>query len=114
MPCHPELVSGSHTNAMKNAYVYIMANQYRTTFYVGVTNDLARRVKEHKLGIGSVFTRKYELKYLVYYELIRGVKQAINREKELKNWHKDWKINLIKSVNPELKDVSETGLDWLV
>jgi len=98
---------------MKNAYVYIISNQYRTTFYIGVTSNLAKRVEEHKQGIGSVFTKKYNLKYLLYYELIRDMKQAILREKELKKWHKEWKINLIKSVNPEMKDVSETGLDWL-
>jgi len=99
---------------MKNAYVYIMTNKYRTTFYIGVTNNLARRVAQHKQGTGSVFTQKYELKDLVYYELIRGMQQAINREKQLKRWHKEWKINLIKSVNPEMKDVSETGLEWLL
>ena len=98
---------------MKNAYVYIMTNQFRTTFYIGVTNNLARRVEEHKLGIGSAFTKKYNLKDLIYYELIRDMKQAILREKELKKWHREWKINLIKSVNPEMKDVSATGLEWL-
>ena len=90
-----------------------MANKYRTTFYIGVTSNLAKRAAEHKQGTGSVFTKKYNVTDLVYYELIRGMKQAIAREKELKRWHREWKINLIKSVNPQMKDVSETGLEWL-
>ncbi len=96
---------------MKTGYVYIMTNKWRSTFYVGVTGNLSKRVAEHKRGEGSVFTGKYELTDLVYFEVIHGMQQAINREKELKRWHKDWKVNLIKSVNPTMKDVSETGLD---
>jgi putative endonuclease len=91
-----------------------MSNKNRTTFYIGVTSNLAKRVAQHKMGIGSVFTKKYRLTELVYYELIRGMKQAINREKELKNWKREWKLNLIRSINPELKDISETGVDWLL
>ena len=98
---------------MKIGYVYIMSNKWRTTFYVGVTSDLAKRVAEHKTGKGSEFTGEYNVDYLLYYERIGDIKQAIKREKQLKNWHKDWKVNLIKSVNPEMKDISETGLEWL-
>jgi putative endonuclease len=97
---------------MKTAYVYIMSNKWRTTFYIGVTSDLAKRVAQHKNGDGALFTSTYNLTDLVYYEVIRGMEQAIKREKQLKRWHRDWKINLIKSVNPEMKDVSETGLEW--
>lgn len=80
-----------------------MTNKYRTTFYIGVTNDLHKRIVEHQNGIGSEFTRKYYLKDLIYFEKFTDINQAISREKQLKNWHKDWKINLIKKSNPTLK-----------
>jgi putative endonuclease len=76
------------------------------TLYIGITNDLVRRVYEHKNG----FTEKYNLKKLVYYELINDAETAINREKQLKNWHRQWKINLIESVNKEWKDLSDEFL----
>jgi len=91
---------------MKPGYVYIMSNYKRTTFYIGVTNSLERRVLEHKQGSTPGFTQRYKLKYLVYYEVAASMWEAIAREKQLKNWHRDWKINLIKSVNPEMKDLS--------
>jgi putative endonuclease len=81
---------------VKIGYVYIMSNVKRNVFYIGVTNDLERRVAEHKAGIGSLFTKKYNLNYLVYFERIFDIEQAIKREKQLKRWHRDWKINLIK------------------
>lgn len=80
-----------------------MTNKYRTTFYIGVTNDLQKRIVEHQKGIGSEFTRKYNLKDLIYFEKFTDINQAISREKQLKNWHKDWKIDLIKKSNPTLK-----------
>ncbi len=80
-----------------------MTNKYRTTFYIGVTNDLHKRIVEHQNGIGSEFTRKYNLKDLIYFEKFTDINQAIAREKQLKNWHKDWKLNLIKKSNPTLK-----------
>ena len=92
---------------MKTGYVYIMSNKNRTTFYIGVTNDIARRVAEHKEGSGSKFTAKYKLHDLVYFEVIYDIEQAIRREKQLKNWHREWKLNLIKELNPEMKDLSE-------
>ena len=82
---------------MKSSYTYIMTNKYRTTFYIGVTNDLHKRIVEHQNGIGSEFTRKYNLKDLIYFEKFTDINQAIAREKQLKNWHKDWKLNLIKN-----------------
>ena len=94
---------------MKQGFVYIMSNKNRTTIYIGVTNDLERRVLEHKSGHGSVFTDKYNLHDLLYFEQISGFQNAIDREKQLKNWHKDWKWNLIKEDNPELKDLAK---DW--
>ncbi len=80
-----------------------MTNKYRTTFYVGVTIDLHKRIVEHQYGMGSEFTRKYNLKDLIYFEKFTDINQAISREKQLKNWHKDWKLNLIKKSNPTLK-----------
>ncbi len=88
---------------MKNGYVYIMTNKYRTTFYIGVTSNLSKRVVEHQMGIGSKFTKKYNLVELIYYETYSDIEQAIAREKQLKNWHYEWKINLIKKTNPKLK-----------
>jgi putative endonuclease len=95
---------------MKIGYVYIMSNIKRTTFYIGVTNDLEERVAQHKAGIGSTFTKNYKLHYLVYFEQILGIEQAISREKQLKRWHRDWKINLIRSVNSEMLDLINRGL----
>ncbi|MDI6765688.1 MAG: GIY-YIG nuclease family protein [Bacteroidota bacterium] len=81
---------------MKKGYVYIMTNYNRTTFYTGVTNNLGKRVEEHRRGIGSVFTRKYNLNILVYYEELPSMYSAIVREKQIKNWHRDWKLNADK------------------
>ncbi len=92
---------------MKRGYVYIMSNIKRTTFYIGVTNDLVRRVMEHREGKIPGFTQRYRLKDLVYYEELPSIKDAIMREKQLKNWHRDWKINLIKALNPEMKDLTD-------
>ncbi len=92
-----------------DGFVYILSNENRTTFYIGVTNNLERRMLEHKTNQGSIFTKKYNLTDLMYFEHIPDIEQAIEREKQLKNWHKEWKINLIKSTNPQMKDLSE---DW--
>lgn len=94
---------------MKEGFVYILSNKNRTTTYIGVTNDLERRIVEHKSGRGFIFTNKYNLTDLLYYERINGMQNAINREKQLKNWHNEWKWNLIKEKNPSLIDLSK---DW--
>lgn len=94
---------------LSRAFVYIMSNKNLTTFYIGVTNDLERRVKEHKYGNGSEFTSKYNLRHLIYYEIVSDIKTAIRREKQLKRWHREWKINLIKELNPEMVDLAT---DW--
>ena len=94
---------------MKRMYVYIMTNKPNGTLYIGVTNNLVRRVWEHKNKVVEGFTKKYNIDRLVYYELTDSVETAINREKQLKRWHRDWKINLIKEMNPEFKDLST---DW--
>jgi len=83
-----------------------MTNLNRTTFYTGVTNNLRTRVHDHLEGKGSVFTSRYKLKHLVYYEQHSSIKDAIAREKQLKRWHRDWKLNLIHSINPEMNDLN--------
>ena len=88
---------------MKSSFVYIMTNKYRTTFYIGVTSNLRKRLIEHQAGEGSKFTSTYNLTDLIYYEEYSDINQAIAREKQLKNWKKDWKTNLIKEKNPTLK-----------
>jgi len=82
-----------------------MSNKNRTSFYIGVTSDLKSRIADHKNGIGSTFTKKYKLDELLFFEEFPDIYQAIDREKQLKNWHRQWKINLIKSVNPEMRDL---------
>lgn len=90
---------------MGNYYIYILANKIDSTFYIGVTNDLSRRVFEHKNKSIPGFTSRYNLTKLVYYEQYSDIDDAIRREKQLKNWHREWKINLIKSQNPGLADL---------
>ena len=90
---------------MKDYYVYIMTNNSKT-LYIGVSNDLNRRIYEHKNKLIEGFTKKYNMTKLVYYETCNSVGDAIRREKQLKNWHRQWKINLIESVNKEWKDLS--------
>jgi putative endonuclease len=90
----------------KEYYVYIMTNHSRT-LYTGMTNNPARRVEEHKVGLGSEFTRKYNIKKLVYYETTNDVRVAIEREKEIKNWLRAKKLALIETQNPEWRDLSE-------
>ena len=90
---------------MKQYYVYIVSNKHRTTFYIGVTNNILRRITEHKEFRGSDFCKRYNITDLVYFETLNDIRQAIAREKQLKNWHREWKLNLVKSVNPEMKDL---------
>ncbi len=92
---------------MKQAYVYIMSNKNRSTIYIGVTSNLDRRVLKHKAGIGSRFTSRYYLSDLIYFEPIKGIHHAIKREKQLKNWNKDWKWDLIKQNNPTVEDLAK-------
>ena len=78
-----------------------MTNFSNTTFYIGVTNNLRRRVSEHKNKLVECFTSKYNLNKLVYFESTEDVEAALNREKQLKRWHRNWKVGLISEVNPE-------------
>ena len=73
---------------------------------MGVTNDIERRVNEHKSNLIEGFSQRYQCHKLVYFEEYQDINQAIEREKQLKNWHRSWKINLIKKTNPLLKDLS--------
>ncbi len=90
----------------KNYYVYIMTNINNTVLYIGVTNDLKRRVHEHKNGLVEGFSKKYNLCKLVYYETTDDINSAIAREKQLKNWHREWKMNLVRAVNPGFADLN--------
>ncbi|PLX27990.1 hypothetical protein C0583_02020 [Candidatus Parcubacteria bacterium] len=92
-------------------YIYIVSNFNRTTYYTGLTNNILRRIIEHREGFGSNFTKKYSLKYLVYYEYYRYIDQAINREKEIKKWRREKKIALISEINPEQNDLSAEIFD---
>jgi putative endonuclease len=89
----------------KTYFVYIMTNRSKT-LYTGVTNSLVRRVREHKLGIGSGFAAKYKLDRLVYFERFEDIHNAIEREKAIKGWLRIKKIALIVSVNPAWRDLS--------
>lgn len=88
-------------------YVYIAASKRNGTLYVGVTNDLSRRIEEHSSGIENGFTKKYGVHILVYYETTENVMSAITREKQLKFWKRKWKLALIEENNPEWKDLAE-------
>lgn len=88
-----------------NYYVYILTRKRNSVFYVGVTNDLIRRVYEHKVGIIEGFTKKYDVKRLVYYEYFDDIHAAIYREKIIKKWKRKYKINAIERMNPEWKDL---------
>lgn len=87
---------------MSKYYYYITSNKNRKVLYVGYTENLKRRLNEHSKGTGGVFTKKYKVSYLVYLEEFENKNDAKKRESQLKNWHKDWKWNLVKESNPDL------------
>ena len=93
-----------HHQAM-SYWTYILASGPGGTLYVGVTNDLVRRIYEHREGLVRGFTKKYDVKRLVYYEPYDDVRDAIQREKNIKHWPREWKIDLIVSMNPEWRDL---------
>ncbi|MEA1977715.1 MAG: GIY-YIG nuclease family protein [Chloroflexota bacterium] len=95
---------------MKRYYVYILTSK-TGTLYVGVTNDLQRRIYEHKHGLIEGFTKRYKVTRLVYYEETPEANEAITREKEIKTWRRSRKIDLIKSMNSEWKDLSDGWFD---
>ena len=92
---------------MKTYYIYILASKRNGTLYIGITNDLTRRVFEHKTGLVNGFTKKYSVNKLVYFESTSDVNAAILREKRLKKWKRQWKIELIEKSNPDWNDLSE-------
>lgn len=92
---------------MKSYYVYMLASKRNGTLYIGVTSDLARRVYEHKNDLIEGFTKRYGVHMLVHFEEGNDVVSAIEREKQLKSWHRQWKIKLIEKTNPEWKDLYE-------
>jgi len=86
-------------------YVYILANHIGGTLYIGVTNDLVRRVAEHSLKVAESFTKRHDVNRLVYFECFDEIEQAIRREKRLKKWTRAWKISLIEKDNPNWIDL---------
>ncbi len=85
-------------------YVYIVGND-RPTLYIGVTSNLVKRIYEHKHELVEGFTKQHGLHKLLYYEQFDTIQEAIAREKQLKNWHRQWKLNLIKQKNPTFDDL---------
>lgn len=86
-------------------FVYILASKPRGTLYVGVTNNLVRRIFEHKNKVVEGFTKRYEVDILVWYEASESIESAISHEKKLKRWRRDWKIELIEKQNPDWLDL---------
>ena len=86
-------------------FVYILSNKPYGSLYVGITNNLIKRVWQHKEKFVDGFTKEYHLDKLVYYECTSNVLSAIQREKQLKAWHRDWKLHLISKTNPSWKDL---------
>ena len=91
----------------KQYFIYIMTNTHDTVLYTGVTSDLANRVLQHKSGVGGIFTRKYNIHKLVYYEMGNDIYAAVAREKQIKGGSRQKKIDLINRSNPEWKDLFE-------
>ncbi len=92
---------------MKQPTVYILASQPNGTLYIGVTSNLSKRVFEHKNHLTQGFSDKYDIEILVWYELHNSMESAINREKAIKKWNRNWKLRIIEEFNPEWKDLYE-------
>lgn len=88
----------------KKGFIYIIGNN-RPTLYIGVTSNLIQRIYQHKKDLVKGFSSKYKLHKLLHYESYDNIEEAIARKKQLKNWHREWKINLIKSKNPNFDDL---------
>ncbi len=93
------------TFRMKSYWLYILASRPRGTLYIGMTNDLVRRAYEHREGVVGGFTKEHRVKMLVYYEQQATAMGAIQREKNIKHWSRKWKIDLIRSMNPDWRDL---------
>ncbi|MBP3924628.1 GIY-YIG nuclease family protein [bacterium] len=92
----------------KSYYVYIITNKTNNVFYIGVTSNIVKRIYEHKNNLVEGFSSRYNVHKLVYFEITEDIESAIKREKQLKNWHRDWKINLIKEKNPDFIDLYDS------
>jgi putative endonuclease len=103
-PCNPVFLREAGVSG-KTYWVYLLASRRNGTLYIGVTNDLARRVHEHKSGAVPGFTRRYGVHMLVWYENYSEIDEAIAREKSLKRWERAWKIRLIEGFNPQWQDL---------
>ena len=91
----------------KTYYVYILASKRNGTIYIGVTNNLERRLYEHRNNLIEGFTNKYNVHNLVYYEDVNDIQSALQREKQLKRWTRKWKLELIEKVNPAWRDLAD-------
>ena len=102
----PFLVTRGAMKRERDPCVYILASGHYGTLYIGVTSNLLQRLVQHRKSLLPGFTSKYRVHRLVHFELLADMRTAIAREKQLKNWHRQWKINLINEVNPEWKDLA--------
>ncbi len=93
---------------MDNSYVYILASKRNGTLYIGITTDLVKRIWEHKQGCIDGFTKKYNVKHLVWYEQHESIESAIKREKALKEWQRKWKLRIIEELNPKWQDLYDS------
>jgi putative endonuclease len=104
LQCHAR--EGGHPG-MRDYYVYILASDRNGTLYVGVTNDLARRVYEHRNDLIEGFTKRYGVHRLVWFEVHGDINEAILREKRVKKWNRSWKLRAIEAMNPDWIDLTE-------
>jgi putative endonuclease len=93
---------------MRQYFVYIIASKRNGTIYIGVTNNLLKRIEQHKDNLVEGFTNKYNVHNLVYYEIYRNIGDAIAREKRMKKWIRSWKLKLIEKSNPDWKDLYDS------
>ena len=105
MICHPGEGRGPIKVDEKRGYVYIVASRTYGTLYVGVTSNLVKRIWEHREHVVPGFTTKHRLALLVWFECHESMEAAITREKQIKEWRRDWKVNLIQAMNPEWSDL---------
>ena len=94
----------------KAGYVYILTNKSHSVFYTGVTSNLEKRMYEHSMELVDGFTKRYHIHELMYYEVYESIETAINREKKIKKWKRDWKWNIIDKLNPDRKNLYCSGL----
>jgi len=100
------------SRTVRKFYIYMLASHRNGTLYIGMTNDLLRRVSEHKSGLVEGFTKKYGVQMLVWCEVAESASSAIQREKQLKRWRRNWKLRLIEESNPEWRDLFDDFGCW--